>query len=126
MRLLLDTHVYLWVRADSDRLPLRFREAIADPRNMKFISSLSTAEIAVKRAVGKLDFDGPMHRPLVELGFDELSFSHEHARVLDSLPLKHRDPFDRMLIAQAIAEGLTLVTVDAKFSQYDVSLLPSV
>ena len=125
MRLLLDTHVYLWVRLDSPRLPARFREAVADPANIKYVSAISAAEIAVKRAVGKLDVDGQIAGDLAALGFDELPFTHRHARVLDTLPLLHRDPFDRMLIAQAISEDLVFLTVDAQCAAYDVrTLLP--
>jgi PIN domain nuclease of toxin-antitoxin system len=120
VRLLLDTHVYLWVRLDSPRLPARFREAVADPANIKYVSAISAAEIAVKRAVGKLDVDGQIAGDLAALGFDELPFTHRHARALDALPLKHRDPFDRMLIAQAMADDLVFLTVDAQCAAYDV------
>lgn len=123
MRLLLDTHVYLWVRLDDARLPPHFRDAIAEPTNLSFVSSLSAAEIAVKRSVGKLDADGDLTVDVTSLGFGELPFTHRHADVLATLPLLHRDPFDRMLIAQAIAEGLTFLTVDEACRGYDVRLL---
>jgi PIN domain nuclease of toxin-antitoxin system len=119
VRLLLDTHVYLWARLDHPRLPERFRDAIAEPGNVKYVSSVSSAEIAVKRAVGKLEVDGEIGGDIAPLGFDELDFTHRHARVLDGLPLHHRDPFDRMLIAQAITEDLVFLTVDAQCAAYD-------
>lgn len=123
MRLLLDTHVYLWLRLDDPHLPPHFREAIAEPANVKYVSAVSAAEIAVKRAVGKIEIDGDLGDDLSALGLDELAFSHRHARTLDSLPLEHRDPFDRMLIAQAVAEDLVFLTVDAQCAAYDVRLL---
>lgn len=123
MRLLLDTHVYLWVRLDDARLPAPFREAIAEPANVKYVSAVSAAEIAVKRAVGKLEVEGVIDGDVGALGFDELSFTHRHAQALDALPLLHRDPFDRMLIAQAIAENLVFLTVDRACQSYDVRLL---
>lgn len=124
MRVLLDTHVYLWVRFDNRRrLPDRFHTEITDPANTKFVSSISAAEIAVKRAVGKFGIEvGPDDDPSA-FGLDELPFTQAHARVLDELPLIHRDPFDRMLIAQAIAEDLIFLTVDERCMQYDVRLL---
>jgi PIN domain nuclease of toxin-antitoxin system len=124
MRLLLDTHVYLWVRLDDSRLPARFRDAIADVTNVKYVSAISAAEIAVKRTVGKLKSDGEISGDLAGLGLDRLDFTHRHADVLEALPLHHRDPFDRMLIAQAVAEDLTFLTVDAKCAAYDFPRLP--
>lgn len=123
MRLLLDTHVYLQVRLDDPLLPGHFRRVITEPRNVKYVSAVSAAEIAVKRTVGKLEVDGDLAGDISELGFDELPFTHRHARTLETLPLKHRDPFDRMLVAQAIAEDLTFLTVDAACTAYDVRLL---
>ncbi|MDR1295549.1 MAG: type II toxin-antitoxin system VapC family toxin [Bifidobacteriaceae bacterium] len=123
MRLLLDTHVYLWVRLDHPSLPESFRAVIAEPSNAKYVSSVSSAEIAVKRAVGKLEVDGEIGGDITGLGFDELDFTHRHARVLDGLPLHHRDPFDRMLVAQAMAEDLVFLTVDARCAAYGVRLL---
>jgi PIN domain nuclease of toxin-antitoxin system len=123
MRLLLDTHVYLWVRLDHPRLPKLFRDAIADVNNVKYVSSVSAAEIAVKRAVGKLESDGAIDWDIAGTGLDALDFTYRHAQVLDTLPLHHRDPFDRMLIAQAIAEDLVFLTVDAQCAAYDVRRL---
>lgn len=123
MKLLLDTHVYLWVRMDDPRMPPHFREAIVDPANVVHVSALSAAEIAVKRAVGKLEVTGDIEDGIAALGLEELSFTHRHARTLDTLPLHHRDPFDRMLIAQAMAEDLTFLTVDQSCTAYEVRLL---
>jgi PIN domain nuclease of toxin-antitoxin system len=125
VKLLLDTHVYLWVRLDDPKLPKHFRTAIADPANTKYISAISAAEIAVKRSVGKLVADVDLMEGLEGLGFDKLPFTHAHAQVLDSLPIKHRDPFDRMLIAQAIAEDLVFLSVDAQIADYGLPALPT-
>ncbi|MEE6281991.1 type II toxin-antitoxin system VapC family toxin [Georgenia sunbinii] len=122
MRLLLDTHVLLWVRADAP-LPEGFREAISDPANIKLVSAMSLAEIAVNRADGKLDVPDGFADHVAEIGFDHLAFTERHARVLDTLPLLHRDPFDRMLIAQAIAEDAAFLTVDSNCLQYNARFL---
>lgn len=122
MNLLLDTHVLIWVRAGDPRLPDHFRTAIAEPTNKKFISAITAAEIAVKTTVGKLQAPAEITRSLEHLGFDELPFTHQHAQVLASLPLLHRDPFDRMLIAQALADDLTFLSVDSAVHQYKVKL----
>jgi PIN domain nuclease of toxin-antitoxin system len=120
VNLLLDTHVYLWVRLDDPRLPDHFRRAIAEPGNVKYVSAISAAEIAAKRAVGKLELDGAADADIRSLGLDELPFTHAHAHVLDTLPLLHRDPFDRMLVAQALAEDLVFLTVDSRCAAYGV------
>jgi PIN domain nuclease of toxin-antitoxin system len=124
MRLLLDTHVYLWLRLDDPLLPAPFRAAIAEAANLKFVSAVSAAEIAVKRAVGKIEADGQIGGDIAALGLDELAFTHRHAQTLDALPLLHRDPFDRMLVAQALSEDLVFLTVDARCAAYGVRLLP--
>ncbi|KNX38678.1 type II toxin-antitoxin system VapC family toxin [Luteipulveratus halotolerans] len=123
MRLLLDTHVLLWVRIDSPQLPVAFREAIADPDNIKLVSSITLAEVAVKRAVGKLRAPDDFAAGLESIGLDHLAFDHRHARTLDRLPLLHRDPFDRMLVAQAISEDVPFLTVDQHCLAYDVRTL---
>lgn len=123
MRVLLDTHVFVWVRSDHPRLPQAFRHVIADPRVVKYVSSLTAAELLVKKAIGKLTVDGDIPTDIEALGFDEIPFTHAHARTMESLPLLHRDPFDRMLIAQAISEDLVFLTVDSACMQYDVRQL---
>ncbi|MFC7487827.1 type II toxin-antitoxin system VapC family toxin [Knoellia sp. CPCC 206453] len=123
MRLLLDTHVALWVRTDARELPRTFRDALSSPSTHALISTISLAEIAVKRSIGKLDVDGDFRAGLHDIGLDELPFTGEHATALEGLPLLHRDPFDRMLVAQAIAEDLVFLTVDAQCLRYDVRTL---
>lgn len=120
MRLLLDTNAFLWWRDASPRLPARVSEEIRDPGNEIRISIVSLWEIAVKRAVGKLRFLEDFETVIVEEAFDLLPVSLTHLRSLDTLPLHHRDPFDRLLIAQSVAEDLPIVTNDGAFLRYGV------
>lgn len=123
MRLLLDTHVYLWARLGSKRLPQRFAAAILSPQNTKYVSAVSLAEIAVKTTIGKLLPAALASLELENTGYAPLDFTAAHAQTLAKLPLCHRDPFDRMLLAQAISENLVFLTVDEKCRQYQVALL---
>lgn len=124
MRLILDTHMLLWWWDDSPRLTQDLRELVADPAHDVFVSAVSIAEIAVKRSVGRLVVDDGFAEGIERDGFAELPFTASHGGRLASLPLLHRDPFDRMLVAQAQAEEATLVTVDSTVRQYDVKTLP--
>lgn len=123
MNLLLDTHVLIWWLADPSRLSLRAQEAIGDGGNIVFVSAVSVWEMAIKAALGKLrrpdDLDAQMKRER----FQELPLRHAHAHAVAQLRMLHRDPFDRMLIAQARAESLTLVTDDATVLGYGGQML---
>ncbi len=127
MRLLLDTHVLLWWHDQPARLTETAYDAINDLGNDVFISVVNGWEIQIKAQLGKLTLPKPLHIILQEEqttnGFRLLPVTIEHVYALDSFPLHHRDPFDRLLIAQAHQEGLTLVTHDPKLSPYSVSLL---
>ena len=119
MRLLLDTHALLWALASPTRLPQAASTAIRDPSNAVFVSAASVWEIAIKANLGKVNADlEEVVQTVIEVGFEELSITLTHARRVRSLPLHHRDPFDRMLVAQAIEEGLTVVTRDRAFAAY--------
>jgi PIN domain nuclease of toxin-antitoxin system len=121
MKLLLDTHLLLWAAATPGRLPDAARELLDDPQNAPIFSSASLWEIAIKRSLGRPDFrvDAPLlRRGLLDNGYNELSITSEHAVALDSLPPLHKDPFDRILIAQSIVEGVTLLTADPLVAQY--------
>jgi PIN domain nuclease of toxin-antitoxin system len=122
MRLLLDTHVLLWWLADDRRLGDDHRALIADASNIVLVSAMTVAEIAIKTSLGKLEAPDDLLPTLESGGFDELTFEARHAEVLRTLPWHHRDPFDRMLIAQAIAERLTVLTADPHFAAYGVDL----
>lgn len=127
MRLLLDTHVLLWWHDQPARLTETAYDAINDPGNDVFISVVNGWEIQIKAQLGKLMLPKPLNIILQEEqatnGFRLLSVTIEHVYALDSLPLHHRDPFDRFLIAQAHQGDLTLVTHDPKLSPYSISLL---
>jgi PIN domain nuclease of toxin-antitoxin system len=122
VRLLLDTHVVLWQLAGTRTLGERAREAIAGAAELAF-SVVSFAEIGVKAAVGKLEVPGDLHEHVLETGVRVLGLSADHGLAVASLPLHHRDPFDRLLIAQARQDGLTLVTADARIHAYEVAVL---
>ena len=121
MKLLLDTHILLWAAGDPERLPDRAAQLIVDPGNMLWFSSVSLWEISIKNALGRADFkvDGRrLLRLLLANGYRELPVSSEHAVAVESLPQLHKDPFDRMLIAQAGVEGLLLLTADSQLIRY--------
>jgi PIN domain nuclease of toxin-antitoxin system len=117
-RFLLDTHVLLWWLADNTLLGERCKELISDPRNQVFISAATTWEISIKTALGKLTAPEDMDTVVEDEGFDKLPISLYHGQLAGNLPPLHRDPFDRMLIAQAQAEGLILMTADERISPY--------
>jgi PIN domain nuclease of toxin-antitoxin system len=123
MNLLVDTHVLLWWLADDPTLPPHARAAIAAPEHRVAVSAASAWEIAIKRALGKLDAPDDLHRTLLVSGFDELAITVDHATVAGALPRHHDDPFDRMLVAQALVEDLTVITVDPRFAAYGVAVL---
>jgi len=127
MRLLLDTHVLLWWHDQPARLTETAYGAINDPGNDVFLSVVNGWEIQIKAQLGKLTLSKPLRLLLQEEqatnGFRVLPVTIEHIYALDSFPLHHRDPFDRLLIAQAHHEGLTLVTHDPQLSTYSISLL---
>ena len=121
MRLLLDTHVLLWAAADSRRLPLEARELLEDGANDAYYSAASIWEIAIKSALRRKAFQidlAVLRTTLPEMGLIELPVTAEHAAGVAALPPIHRDPFDRLLIAQSIAEPLTLVTNDGVLGRY--------
>ena len=121
MNLLLDTHVVLWWLAGSE-IGSAASTAIADPENVVLVSAASIWEMSIKSASGKLTVDGDILGS-VAAEFDSLDISFEHALAAGALPLHHRDPFDRMLISQAVVEELTVVTRDPAFELYDVDVL---
>jgi len=122
VKLLLDTHVVLWQLSGVQRLGVRASEAIASAAELAF-SVVSFAEIGVKAAVGKLTVPDDLHAHVVGTGLRVLGLSPDHGLAVASLPLHHRDPFDRLLVAQARHEGLTLVTADTRLHAYDVAVL---
>jgi len=121
MKLLLDTHLLLWAAGDPSRLSDAASALISAPENELFFSAASLWEIAIKRGLGRADFKVDarvLRRGLLDNGYSELPIGSEHAVAIDSLPPFHKDPFDRILVAQATVEGITLLTVDALVAQY--------
>jgi PIN domain nuclease of toxin-antitoxin system len=121
--LLLDTHAFLWWLDDDSALGPTARAAVADGENIVFVSAATAWEIATKRASGKLEAPGDIAEWVRRNGFTELPIEIEHAASSAELPRHHRDPFDRMLVAQARSEELTLVTSDPEILRYDVETL---
>ncbi|MDX2093397.1 MAG: type II toxin-antitoxin system VapC family toxin [Kofleriaceae bacterium] len=123
MKLLLDTHFLLWWLADDPELGERGRELIASPENVVFYSAASVWEIRIKEAIGKLTLPDTFADVLANQAFEPLPITSAHAHALRDLPMHHRDPFDRMLIAQARVERLAIVTRDPSIPKYDVTAL---
>ena len=127
MRLLLDTHVLLWWLLDDSRLSAAARAALADGSNTILVSAASAWEVAIKASLGKLplppEAEARIADAVVEAGFIQLPVTFAHAAGVRTLPWRHRDPFDRLLVAQSKVEGLTLVTGDSALGLYGVDLL---
>ena len=122
MRLLLDTHVLLWWIDDSPRLPAGVDDLLTSEPDV-FVSSASIWEITVKQVLGKLEGPPDLPERAAAAQFPVLDMTARHGIAAGRLPMLHRDPFDRMMIAQALVEGLTLVTADRQVQKYDVPLL---
>lgn len=120
MKFLLDTHLLVWLSADSRRVPAAARPLLNDEANLFFFSAASLWEVAIKYALGRQFNVDPsvLRRGLLDHGYLELAVTSEHTLSLHGLPFLHKDPFDRILIAQALSEGLTLLTVDAVVASY--------
>jgi PIN domain nuclease of toxin-antitoxin system len=124
-RLLLDTHALLWWLMDEgeNRLGVKAKSYVADPRNQVFVSAVSTWEIALKKSLGKLDAPEDLDTIVEDEGFIRLPITLFHGDQMARLPDFHKDPFDRMLIVQAQVEGLTIVTSDRNIARYPVPIL---
>jgi PIN domain nuclease of toxin-antitoxin system len=121
VKLLLDTQLLLWAAGVPDRLSAKARKLLNDPRNELLFSAASLWEIAIKITLGREDFRVEprlLRRGLLDNGYAELPVTSQHAVNIDSLPPLHKDPFDRLLLAQALSEGITLVTGDAQLARY--------
>jgi PIN domain nuclease of toxin-antitoxin system len=121
MKLLLDTHLLLWAAGEPRRLSKQARALIDNPDNELLFSAASLWEVAIKRGLGRKDFTVDarlLRRGLLDNGYSELPINSDHVVATESLPLIHKDPFDRILVAQATVEGVTLLTTDSLVSQY--------
>ena len=126
MRFLLDTHCWLWLQTEPERFSRSLEDVLADPSSDLYLSAASAWEIGIKHAAGRLALPEPpavyVAESMRRSGATGLPITHIHVLAAAALPLHHRDPFDRVLVAQAQVEGLTLVTADAALQRYDVSL----
>ncbi len=121
MKLLLDTHLLLWAAGEPQRLSKQARTLIDNPDNELLFSAASLWEVAIKRGLGREDFKVDarlLRRGLLDNGYSELPIISDHVVATESLPLIHKDPVDRILVAQATVEGVTLLTIDSLVSQY--------
>ncbi len=121
MKLLLDTQILLWAAGQPERLSATARKLLNDPRNELLFSAASLWEITIKNTLGREDFRVEprlLRRGLLDNGYAELPITSQHAVNIDSLPLLHKDPFDRLLLAQALSEGIILLTGDAQLARY--------
>jgi len=123
MNIIIDTHIFLWLASDIKKIDKKYMQYIEDMNNTIYLSSLSISEIMIKKSIGNLDFDADMLAILDEMGIKVLDFDGYSAMLLGSLPLHHRDPFDRMIITQAISNKYKIISVDRKFKLYDCELL---
>ena len=123
MRLLLDTHVMLWWLNRDHRLTRPVRSSIEQQADQVLVSAASAWEIAIKRAMGKLEPPSRWHQEIAEYGFEPLAITFDHAREAGELPRHHTDPFDRMLVAQAMVEGATLISRDSSLGGYGVPIV---
>jgi len=123
MNVLLDTHILIWALENNPALSEKTRSAITTGGNMVFVSSASVWEISIKKSMGKLKVPDNLLEELVSHRFSLLNISAEHAQLAGELPLFHKDPFDRMLVAQAKIEKLTLISYDPLIARYKVKLL---
>jgi PIN domain nuclease of toxin-antitoxin system len=121
LNLLLDTHILLWAAAAPEKLPSKGHKLLLDAANELFFSPVSLWEISIKRSLGRKDFRADprrLWRMLLTHGYRELAIRSEHAIAVDSLPPLHKDPFDRLLLAQARVEGIDLLTADKSLAAY--------
>lgn len=123
MRVLVDTHVFVWALTTPGRFSPDKRAELESRANIVYLSSISVAEIMIKASLGRLCFDHDPVSCAERLGFELLDFSAADAVLLKELPFHHRDPFDRMLIAQSLAQKIKLMSDDSRFGSYDCDLI---
>jgi PIN domain nuclease of toxin-antitoxin system len=123
MKIIIDTHIFLWVLADPKHIDKGRRAEIETLSNIVYVSSISIAEIMIKSSIGKLNCDFNPVEMAQRSGFEILDFNGEDALLLKNMPFHHKDPFDRMLIAQSIANNYAIITDDKKFKNYDCKII---
>ena len=127
MKLLLDTHIWLWLIQEASRLPRSYDAALTNSANLLFLSVASVWEVGIKQQLGKLSLGTSFEEFLLEslAGVQLVDITLSHVKKVNQLPLHHRDPFDRIIVAQAMIEGLTLMSVDPMMAPYEATILPS-
>lgn len=123
MKILLDTHILLWAFADAPRLPRAIRDVIESSETIVFVSLASLWELRIKESIGKIKLPRTFYTAIEPAGYELLPLKSKHIHEYGLLPMHHRDPFDRMLVAQARCEQLTFATDDERLAQYDVVIL---
>jgi PIN domain nuclease of toxin-antitoxin system len=123
MRFLVDTHALLWALGEPSTLSREARDALADPSNLIVVSSASLWECAIKASIGKLNLPEDFFDSIPQAGYEVMPIGISHLNVYRTLPMHHRDPFDRILVAQARANALTLISRDPDIAKYDVAVL---
>ena len=123
MRIIIDTHIFLWALSDPKRIQEDKLAEIETQANIVYVSSISIAEVMIKASLGKLDVPFDLSEMVEKCGFEALDFRGEDALLLKDMPFHHRDPFDRMLIAQSMANQYPIVTDDRQFRAYDCRLI---
>lgn len=123
MNILIDTHIFLWAISNPNHLKSHHKAELETRANTVYLSAISVAELMIKSSTGKLEINFDPVAIALETGFQLLSFSGEDALQLKELPFHHKDPFDRMLITQALSNGYAIMTDDARFSLYDCKLI---
>lgn len=118
MKILIDTHIFLWALVEPERLSAAQRAEIESPANIVYVSAISIAEIMIKASIRKLSIEFDPVEEAKKCGFELLDFTGKEALVLGTLPFHHRDPFDRMLIAQSLTKKIAIMTLDSKFKPY--------
>lgn len=124
MKLLLDTNAVIWSMVRPERIPSIAIDAIEDKANDVFVSVVSAWEIEIKAAKGRLELPSPLKDALAAQSFEPLTVAMRHVHAVESLPRHHFDPFDRMIIAQAHLDGMTVITSDSEIRRYPVAVLP--
>lgn len=123
MNILIDTHIFLWLIYDTKKVNKKYMDYLKDLDNTIYLSVMSIAEIMIKKSIGNLEVDFDMDEVLGVMGIEVLDFDAKSAMLLGTLPLHHRDPFDRMIIAQAMTSRCKIISVDSKFAFYECELL---
>ena len=125
MRYLIDTHIFIWIFSEPEKIKPRIRAILDASDSQIFLSPIIFYEIELKKMLGKLTFTPDLREIIAERYFEIVNINFEHTLATHDLPLLHRDPFDRILIAQSIVEGIPLITPDKQIHQYDFNFIPA-